>query len=101
MTFPIHLSMSFSGGVRLVIVPPICTNNTDAIVVRSCIGWKFAVLELQAFLVELIGTFEFSLTPESWKIRREGALVMIPTVEGEVEKGSQLPLRVRFASREE
>ncbi|KAF9462391.1 cytochrome P450 [Collybia nuda] len=75
--------MSFSGGVR------------------SCIGWKFAVLELQAFLVEMIGTFEFSLTPESQRIRREGALVMIPTVEGEVEKGAQLPLKVKLASREE
>ncbi|RDB23388.1 hypothetical protein Hypma_009433 [Hypsizygus marmoreus] len=74
--------MTFSGGVR------------------SCIGWKFAVVEIQAFLVELVGTFEFSLTPEAQRIRRESALVMVPTIEGQVEKGAQLPLRIRVASRE-
>lgn len=68
---------------------------------RSCLGWKFAVLEIQAFLVELVGTFEFSITPEVQKLRKEFALAMLPTIEGEVEKGSQLPLRVRYASREE
>jgi len=69
--------------------------------VRACIGWKFAVMEIQAFTVELVGNFEFSLTPESQRIRREAALVMVPTVEGQVEKGAQLPLRVRIASRDD
>ncbi|EEB97527.1 hypothetical protein MPER_03131 [Moniliophthora perniciosa FA553] len=69
--------------------------------VRSCIGWKFAVLEMQAFLVELIDNFEFSLAPESHKIRRESCLIMQPTIEGELEKGCQLPLQVRIASRDE
>ncbi|KAL0067427.1 hypothetical protein AAF712_005412 [Marasmius tenuissimus] len=63
--------------------------------VRSCIGWRFAVLELQTFLVELIGNFEFSTTPECDKIRREACAVMVPTIEGEVEKGGQCPLKVR------
>lgn len=58
-------------------------------------------MELQAFLVELVGEFEFSPTPESQKVRREGALIMTPTIEGEAEKGVQLPLRVRIAPREE
>lgn len=56
-------------------------------------------MEIQAFMVELVGNFEFSLTPESQRIRREAALLMIPTVEGQVEKGAQLPLRVKIASR--
>ena len=68
---------------------------------RSCIGWKFALMELQVFAVELVGNFEFSLTPESQKIRREAALVMVPTVEGQLEKGAQLPLRVKIASRDD
>ncbi|KAK7025496.1 hypothetical protein VNI00_015930 [Paramarasmius palmivorus] len=64
---------------------------------RGCIGWRFArranqkkrgsILEMQAFLVELISNFEFSATAESSRIRREAAGVMIPTLEGELEKG--------------
>ncbi|KAK0196692.1 cytochrome P450 [Armillaria mellea] len=66
---------------------------------RSCIGWRFAVLELHAFITEVVNNFEFSLTKESELIRREACGIMVPTVEGEIEKGSQLPLRVAFASR--
>ncbi|KAF9260694.1 cytochrome P450 [Marasmius fiardii PR-910] len=69
--------------------------------VRSCVGWRFAVLELQAFLVEMVGNFEFSLTPECEKIRREACTVMIPTLEGQITKGSQCPLRVQCARRDE
>ncbi|KAJ3892339.1 cytochrome P450 [Lentinula edodes] len=67
--------------------------------IRSCIGWRFAVIELQAFIVELLSNFEFAATPKINKIRREAALVMVPTIEGELEKGSQLPLRVTFAPK--
>ncbi|KAJ6534037.1 cytochrome P450 [Mycena vulgaris] len=67
---------------------------------RTCIGWRFAVLELQAFLIELVSNFEFSLTPEAMRIRREACIVMVPTVEGQRDKGTQLPLRVTVASRE-
>ncbi|KAJ4471510.1 cytochrome P450 [Lentinula aciculospora] len=58
--------------------------------IRSCIGWRFAlrVLELQAFLVELLGNFEFTATPALERI-------------GELEKGSQMPLRVAFARRDD
>ncbi|KAK0475530.1 cytochrome P450 [Armillaria novae-zelandiae] len=66
---------------------------------RSCIGWRFAVLELHAFITEIVNNFEFSLTRESERIRREPCGIMSPTVEGEVEKGSQLPLKVAVASR--
>ncbi|KAK0240864.1 cytochrome P450 [Armillaria nabsnona] len=66
---------------------------------RSCIGWRFAVLELHAFITEVVNNFEFSLTKESERIRREACGIMVPTVEGEMEKGSQLPLRVAVASR--
>ncbi|KAL0573690.1 hypothetical protein V5O48_008261 [Marasmius crinis-equi] len=69
--------------------------------VRACLGWRFAVLELQAFLVELIRNFEFSLTPECDKIRREICQVMVPTIEGELEKGGQCPLKVQFARRDD
>ncbi|PPQ93824.1 hypothetical protein CVT25_013533 [Psilocybe cyanescens] len=75
-------SLTFSGGVR------------------SCIGWRFAVLEIQAFLVELIGNFEFSVTPEAKMVRREACLVMTPTIEGHVKKTRYLPLIVKVAKRE-
>jgi len=67
--------------------------------ISACIGWRFAVLELQAFLVELIANFEFHLTPEALKVRRETCLVMAPTIEGQPEKGTQLPLRIRLVTR--
>jgi cytochrome P450 len=69
--------------------------------VRSCVGWRFAVAEMQAFIVELVGNFEFSLTPESQKVRREACLLMTPTIEGQIEKGNQLPLAVKMVSRAE
>ncbi|ESK92120.1 cytochrome p450 [Moniliophthora roreri MCA 2997] len=67
---------------------------------RSCIGWRFAILELQAFVVELIDNFEFSMTPECSRIRRESAGVMVPTIGGEVEKGVQCPLMVKCVARD-
>ncbi|KAG6816758.1 hypothetical protein H0H87_003153 [Tephrocybe sp. NHM501043] len=68
--------------------------------IRACIGWKFAVLELQVFIFELLGNFEFLPSPESQDIRRESALVMVPTVNGEVEKGAQLRLGIRSVAKE-
>ncbi|KAG2347348.1 cytochrome P450 [Suillus weaverae] len=67
--------------------------------VRSCIGWRFAVIEIQAFLTEIVGKFEFAPTDKTELIRREACLVMAPTVEGEVGNGVQLPLRVSLAPR--
>ncbi|KAK0475532.1 cytochrome P450 [Armillaria novae-zelandiae] len=68
--------------------------------IRSCTGWRFAVLELHAFIAEVVNNFEFLLTQESEQIRREACIIMTPTVKGEVGKGSQLPLRVVVASRD-
>ncbi|KAK0191708.1 cytochrome P450 [Armillaria mellea] len=66
---------------------------------QSCIGWRFAVCELQALVVEIIDKFELSVTEDWIRIRRESCRVMTPTLEGEVEKGAQLPLRVKTAAR--
>jgi hypothetical protein len=59
------------------------------------------VIEIQAFLTEIVGKFEFTLTEKSERIRREACLVMAPTLEGEVENGVQLALRVSVAPRTE
>ncbi|KAG1824493.1 cytochrome P450 [Suillus subaureus] len=66
---------------------------------RSCIGWRFAVIEIQAFLTEIVGKFEFAPTDKTELIRREACVVMTPTLEGEVGNGVQLPLRVSLAPR--
>lgn len=52
---------------------------------------------MQAFIVEMIKSFEFIATVPYERVRREGAVVMSPTIEGELEKGVQLPLRIRVA----
>ncbi|KAE9397453.1 cytochrome P450 [Gymnopus androsaceus JB14] len=64
-----------------------------------CLGWRFAIIELQAFTVELLSNFQFSAAPKTERIRRESAIFMVPTIEGEVENGAQLPLRVAFAPK--
>ncbi|TRM57157.1 cytochrome P450 [Schizophyllum amplum] len=63
---------------------------------RACLGWRFAILELSTFLVELVDKFEFAIDPEV-KILRGAAIIMPPIIEGEEAKGTQLPLRVRLA----
>ena len=56
------------------------------------------MLELSAFLVELVCRFEFSVSPDvAARFYRGAAGVMIPMLEGELEKGVQLPLHVKPA----
>lgn len=60
-----------------------------------------SVIELQAFLCQLLSDFEFGMTEELKRLRRENALAMVPTLDGELEKGVQLPLKVSFATRQD
>ncbi|KAF9024023.1 cytochrome P450 [Hymenopellis radicata] len=66
---------------------------------RSCIGWRFAVLELHAFLVQLVGKFEFEFAEaaDANDFRREACNLMTPTLASDRTKGSQLPMRIRMA----
>ncbi|KAH7878953.1 cytochrome P450 [Lentinula edodes] len=73
---------------------PYASLATFAAGVRSCIGWRFAVAELQTFIVVLLRNFAIRDTPELTRIRRESALTMVPAIEGELDKGTQLPIRV-------
>ncbi len=57
-------------------------------------------MELYAFIVELLRIFEFSLD-DNEEVRRESTFAMTPTVEGQIEKGSQLRLKVKLAARDE
>ena len=51
--------------------------------------------------MEIFGKFEFTVTERSEKIHRGPGVIMVPTVEGEFECGSQLPLVVSVAARED
>ncbi|KAI0260715.1 cytochrome P450 [Gloeopeniophorella convolvens] len=66
---------------------------------RACLGWRFAVTEVQAFLFELVSRLHFEPTERTLRIRRENCLVMLPMVEGEEAKGNQLPLKISLADR--
>lgn len=50
------------------------------------------ITEIQAFLFELISELKFEPTKKAARIRRENCLVTLPMVEGEEQKGNQLPL---------
>ncbi|KAG6382002.1 cytochrome P450 [Boletus reticuloceps] len=69
--------------------------------VRACLGWRFAVIEIQAFLVEIIGKFEVTMTDRSERVCRAPSVVMVPMVDGELELGPQLPLAVSVAPHEQ
>ncbi|KAK0493380.1 cytochrome P450 [Armillaria luteobubalina] len=75
--------MSFSGGVH------------------SCIGWRFAVMEIQALVTELLGTFEFGLPEEYFVLLQSpGQRAVFPLVKGRAHEGVQMPLRVTVSKSE-
>ncbi|KAK0506722.1 cytochrome P450 [Armillaria luteobubalina] len=62
---------------------------------RSCIGWRFAVMEMQTVLANLIRNFEFSL-PEGMVIEQmPGAHATVPVVKGMEHLGSRVPLKIK------
>jgi hypothetical protein len=70
----------------------------------SCRGGAYSacrLIEIQAFLTEIVGKFELALTDKPERIRREASMLMAPTVEGEVKNGVHMALRVSVAPRTE
>lgn len=53
-----------------------------------------SVIEMQAILVDLIETFEFSLPADATEIQRVNAGLMVPMVRGRMFEGTQMPLRI-------
>jgi len=63
--------------------------------VRGCLGWRFAIAEMQAFLVTLIRKFDIAPANHQPQIRRtRGPGLEFPFVLGEEHKGTQLPLKI-------
>ncbi len=55
------------------------------------------LVEFQAFLAELVSTYEFALTEDAKRIRRELHGVMVPFIEGQTDQEAHLSLKVSFA----
>ncbi|KAI0306241.1 cytochrome P450 [Multifurca ochricompacta] len=52
--------------------------------IRGCLGWRFAIIEMQAIAAALLENFEFSLPPQTpeTQITRKPLRLMVPMVEG-------------------
>ncbi|KZT55977.1 cytochrome P450 [Calocera cornea HHB12733] len=64
---------------------------------KACIGMRFALIEIKIFLFHLVREFEFSCPKP---IVKRNAMVVRPIVDGENEKGQQLPLLIRPVRRD-
>ncbi|KAF9024367.1 hypothetical protein BDZ89DRAFT_1136131 [Hymenopellis radicata] len=63
--------------------------------VRSCIGWRFAIMELQALTVELLSAFEFSVPKDAPAIiHGSGGQALFPLLEDRPKEGAQMPLHI-------
>ncbi|KAK0438186.1 cytochrome P450 [Desarmillaria tabescens] len=63
--------------------------------IRGCLGWRFAVMELQSVVTELLSNFEFSMLKGASKLQHGPAgTALIPIVPGKAEEGAQVPLLV-------
>ncbi|KAK0445349.1 cytochrome P450 [Desarmillaria tabescens] len=63
--------------------------------IRGCLGWRFAVMELQSVVTELLDNFEFSMPKGASKLQHGPAgMALSPIVPGKAEEGPQIPLLV-------
>nr|VWP01841.1 C2H2-type domain-containing protein [Ganoderma boninense] len=68
--------------------------------VRACIGWRFSLIEMQAFIAELVENFQFDPPAEKVEIQRALAGVifaMFPVVKGKADEGGAMPLKISLA----
>ncbi|KAI0795607.1 cytochrome P450 [Abortiporus biennis] len=62
---------------------------------RSCIGYRFSLVEMKALIFTLVRAFEFELAVPAGDIIKKSSVVQRPLVLSEIEKGSQMPLLVK------
>jgi len=60
--------------------------------------WHISIVEMQVFIVALLSNFELSV-PEDSNIVRSRAFVMVPFVEGQINRGPQLPVTISRISK--
>ncbi|KIY62358.1 cytochrome P450 [Cylindrobasidium torrendii FP15055 ss-10] len=59
---------------------------------RGCIGWRFAVLEMQVATALMVKNFELSPVPDVKVKMVPSQFLMIPAVDGKEGEGAQVPL---------
>ncbi|KAJ6533383.1 cytochrome P450 [Mycena vulgaris] len=63
---------------------------------RSCIGYRFSLVEMKALLFALVRDLEFELAVPGTDVgRKSGNVTQLPMLRSEPKAGPQLPLRVR------
>jgi len=67
---------------------------------RSCIGWRFAVFEMHAFLITLVRHFDYSLPENGQEMLLVRSETITPLVAGEEHKGPQMPIKVTVIGNE-
>ncbi|KAJ8093037.1 hypothetical protein PM082_020518 [Marasmius tenuissimus] len=63
---------------------------------RSCIGYRFSLVEMKALLFVLVRSFEYELGVPKEDLGTRTTIVQRPFVRSDVQKGNQLPLLVRI-----
>ncbi|KIJ33556.1 hypothetical protein M422DRAFT_264483 [Sphaerobolus stellatus SS14] len=61
---------------------------------RSCIGYRFALVESKCLIFALVRAFEFELAVDPSQIIKKSTIVTRPIIVTEMEKGPQLPLKI-------
>ncbi|KAK0214204.1 cytochrome P450 [Armillaria fumosa] len=63
--------------------------------VRGCLGWRYAVMEMQSVVTELLSNFEFSIPKGAPELQLGPAgASLLPIVPGKANEGPQVRLRV-------
>ncbi|KAK7460593.1 hypothetical protein VKT23_009314 [Stygiomarasmius scandens] len=62
--------------------------------VKTCLGWRFLLLESQVFVFDLIRHFKFYPDPSGKDIRKRMQMVMVPVTEKDGEVVLKMPLRL-------
>ncbi|KAF8499477.1 cytochrome P450 [Hysterangium stoloniferum] len=59
---------------------------------RGCIGWRFAILEMQSVMIEILENFELSPPPGNVEILRVATGFMAPIIRTRLESGLSMPI---------
>ncbi|PVG01578.1 cytochrome P450 [Serendipita vermifera] len=62
---------------------------------RSCIGFRFAIVEMKALLFALIRNFEFKLNVPLDDLAQKTTIVARPSLKSQPKAGSQLPMLIK------
>lgn len=62
---------------------------------HSCIGYRFALMEMKALIFTLVRSFDLELAFAPEDMRSRTAILQRPYLASQVDKGAQLPLSIK------